>query len=100
MYLFEESYKEDIVKMIASEMKLTGSESLLSNLELNTNLILLHSATIPETLQTIMFNHIDDMLTDNKLDMRNLLSKDSILHGSSYLNPSFKQNTGNTSSLF
>jgi len=100
MYLFEESFKEDIVKMIASEMKLTGSEGLLSNLELNTNLILLHSATIPETLQTIMFNHIDEMLTDNKLDMRNLLSKDSILHGSSYLNPSFKQNTGNTSSLF
>lgn len=100
MYLFEESFKDEIVKIIASEMKLTVNENLLSNLELNTNLILLHSSTIPETLQIIMFNHIEDLLTDNTLDIKNLLSKDSILHGTSYLDLNFKKNVGNTESLF
>jgi 5'-3' exonuclease len=93
MYLFEESYKTEILKLVASEMKLTSHEDLMSNLELNTNLILLHSSTIPETLQTIMFNHIDALLADEeRIDVRNLLSKESILHGSIYID-------GNTTSV-
>ena len=82
-------------------MKLTSHEELLPNLELNTNLILLHSATIPETLQIIMFNHIENLLIDNKLDIRNLLSKESILHNSTYINSTQpKQIGGSTPSLF
>jgi 5'-3' exonuclease len=101
MYLFEESYKVDLAKIIASEMKLTSHEELMPNLELNTNLILLHSGTIPETLQTIMFNNIDAMLVDNSLDIRNLLSKESILHNSTYINSTQpKQIGGSTPSLF
>ena len=40
MYLFDEFYKKEILKMIAAEMKLTSADELLPNLELNTNLIL------------------------------------------------------------
>ena len=90
MYLFEESYKKELVKIIAAEMSLTNPDDLLPNLELNTNLILLHSSTIPETLQTIMYNHIDDLLVDNKLEIKNLLSKEGILHKTKYLDPNFK----------
>lgn len=101
IYLFEESYKTELVKIIASEMQLTNADELLPNLELNTNLILLHSSTIPETLQTIMFNQIDDLLIDNKLEIRNLLSKDSILHKTKYLDPNFKSGPSSPSvSLF
>ena len=100
MYLFEESYKTDILKMIASEMKLTSYEELLPNLELNTNLILLHSATIPETLQNIMFNHIEDLLKENNLDIKNLLSKESILNNTGYINPGYNKTTSTTTNLF
>ena len=48
-----------------------------------------------------MFNHIDVMLVDNNLDIRNLLSKESILHNSSYINATQpKQIGGSTPSLF
>jgi len=100
MYLFDEFYKKEILKMIAAEMKLTSADDLLPNLELNTNLILLHSSTIPETLQTIMFNHIDAFLVENKLDLKNLLSKESILQGTGYINQSNTQTTKPGTSLF
>lgn len=100
MYLFDEFYKKEILKMIAAEMKLTSADDLLPNLELNTNLILLHSSTIPETLQTIMFNHIDEFLVENKLDLKNLLSKESILQGTGYINQSSTQTTKPGTSLF
>jgi 5'-3' exonuclease len=100
MYLFEESYKTEILKIISSEMKLSSYTELLPALELNTNLILLHSSTIPETLQTIMFNHIDAILSeDTRTDIRNLLSKESILHGSVYVD-SAKSNNLPSTSLF
>ena len=100
MYLFDEFYKKEILKMIAAEMKLTSADELLPNLELNTNLILLHSSTIPEALQTIMFNHIDEFLVENKLDIKNLLSKESILQGTGYINDSNKQISKPGTSLF
>jgi 5'-3' exonuclease len=100
MYLFDEFYKKEILKMIAAEMKLTSADDLLPNLELNTNLILLHSSTIPETLQTIMFNHIDAFIVENKLDLKNLLSKESILQGTGYINQSNTQTTKPGTSLF
>jgi 5'-3' exonuclease len=100
MYLFDEFYKKEILKMIAAEMKLTSADELLPNLELNTNLILLHSSTIPEALQTIMFNHIDAFIVENKLDLKNLLSKESILQGTGYINDSNKQISKPGTSLF
>ena len=105
MYLFEESYKTEILKLIASEMKLTKYDDLLPNLELNINLILLHSSTIPETLQTIMFNHIDSLLIEsrkNELDIKNLLSKESILNNTNYINSGYNktQETSTNNSLF
>jgi hypothetical protein len=100
MYLFEESYKTEILKIIASEMKLTSHEYLLPNLELNTNLILLHSSTIPEALQIIMFNHIEDIIKENNLDIRNLLSKESILNNTGYINSEAGKQSNTNISLF
>jgi 5'-3' exonuclease len=100
MYLFDESYKAEILKLIASEMKLTSHEELLPNLELNTNLILLHSSTIPETLQIIMFNHIEDLVKENNLDIRNLLSKESILNNTGYINSEAGKQPNTNISLF
>jgi hypothetical protein len=37
-----------------------------------------------------MYNHIDDLLVDNKLEIKNLLSKEGILHKTKYLDPNFK----------
>jgi len=100
MYLFDESYKTEILKLIASEMKLTSHEDLLPNLELNTNLILLHSRTIPEALQTTMFSDIEYLLRENNLDIKNLLSKESILNNTNYINTIGNDKKDNSISLF
>jgi 5'-3' exonuclease len=93
MYLFEQSYKTDICKIIASEMKITDHASILPNLEQNTNLILLHSSTIPETLQSIVFGEIEVLIEKKDLQIANILTKESILQDTKYISSEYKNDS-------
>lgn len=100
IYLFEQSYKNEICKIVASVMKVTDHLSLMPALELNTNLILLHTSTIPETLQTMMFDNIEQDITQKNLNMISLLSKEQILNGTKYISSEYKKPERSSNNLF
>jgi 5'-3' exonuclease len=100
MYLFEESYKIEICKIIASEMKCPEFKQFLPNLELNTNLILLHTSTIPETLQNIMFAQIEKLQENKNLKIANIVSKEGILYGTKYISTEHKSGNQGPVKLF
>lgn len=94
IYLFEDEYKDEICQLISREMKVTGKNSdIKKKLELNTNLMLLHVATVPEAIQKSMFDKIktDYDLMQN-LEIENLLDKDKILKGTEFVTANFKNN--------
>lgn len=81
-YLFNESYKSEIVKHIKEVMSVNTRDSeILENLEKNINLILLHVETIPDAIQQTMFDVIKehhkirvnnfDILSSNKYILEN-----------------------------
>lgn len=81
-YLFNESYKKDIVRYIKEVMSIDMCESeIMEGLERNINLILLHVETIPEAIQHSMFDVVKehhkirvnnfDILSSNKYILDN-----------------------------
>ncbi len=81
-YLFNESYKNDIVKIIKEVMAIgTRDKDVLEGLERNINLILLHVETIPDAIQRSMFDTIKehhnirinnfDIISSNKYILEN-----------------------------
>lgn len=91
IYLFDNDYKNEIVKLVAREMKVVGkNDEILKNLELNTQLVLLHVNTIPEAIQKNMFEQIkDDTISESAIEFSNLMDKDKFLKDTKYI----KQNT-------
>jgi 5'-3' exonuclease len=87
VYLFEDEYKEEICKLVSREMKVTGKlTEIREKLELNTKLMLLHVSTIPEAIQTSMFNQIKtDLENPLELQITGLLHKDKILEGTKFI---------------
>jgi 5'-3' exonuclease len=100
IYLFEDGYKKEICKIVAGEMGVVDHMSIMPALELNTNLILLHASTIPETLQSILFKEIDELSINTNLKITNLLSKEGILNGTKYLGQDYKKPEDNKKGLF
>jgi hypothetical protein len=47
-----------------------------------------------------MFNHIEDIIKENNLDIRNLLSKESILNNTGYINSEAGKQSNTNISLF
>jgi hypothetical protein len=47
-----------------------------------------------------MFNHIEDLVKENNLDIRNLLSKESILNNTGYINSEAGKQPNTNISLF
>lgn len=87
IYLFEKEYKEEICQLVSKEMKITGKNAdIMSKLELNTNLILLHVSTIPDVIQKSMFDKIkEDYELDMLLEIDILSDKDKILKDTAYI---------------
>lgn len=81
-YLFNESYKNDVVKLIKEVMDIDiRDKDVLEGLERNINLILLHVETIPDAIQRSMFDTIKehhnirinnfDIISSNKYILEN-----------------------------
>jgi 5'-3' exonuclease len=84
-YLFNESYKKDIVKFIKEVMNVNYSDDhIMANLERNIDLILLHVVTIPDAIQKSMFDVIKE---DHKFRLNsfaNITSNKLILEDTEY----------------
>jgi hypothetical protein len=95
IYLFEDEYKEEICQLVSREMKVTGKNAeIKKKLELNTNLMLLHVATVPEAIQKSMFDKIrNDYELMQNLEIENLLDKDKILKGTNFVTADYNKNT-------
>jgi len=91
IYLFEDEYKNEICQLVSREMKVTGKNSeIKAKLELNTSLMLLHVATIPDAIQKSMFDKIrNDYELMQDLEIENLLDKDKILKGTGYISSNY-----------
>jgi 5'-3' exonuclease len=84
-YLFNESYKKDIVRYIKNVMSVDIHESeIMECLERNINLILLHVETIPEAIQHSMFDVVKEhhKIRVNNFDI--LSSRKYILDNTEY----------------
>lgn len=97
IYLFEDTYKDEIVQLVSREMKVKGrTKEIKQNLELNTQLILLHVSTIPDAIQKSMFDRIkSDCDNGIELAIENLLDKDKMLKGTKFIDPSYSKNNRN-----
>ena len=86
VYLFDDEYKNDICSIIKRVMKIeTPITDLKIKLEQNIKLMLLHTATIPNAIQDIMFEAIKE---DSKISIGQydgLLDKDDILDKTTYI---------------
>lgn len=87
IYLFEDEYKNEISKLVSREMKVVGKlDEIKSKLEENTGLMLLHTSTIPDAIQSSMFDRIKiDYENVQELQMAELIDKDNILKGTKYI---------------
>lgn len=87
LYLFEEEYKKEIVQLVSREMKVVGkNDEILSNLELNTTLVLLHVNTIPDAIQKSMFDQIkSDTISESPLQVSTIIDRDKLLVNTKYL---------------
>ena len=84
-YLFNESYKNDIVRYIKEVMDVnTNDDIILKNLERNTNLILLHVQTIPEAIQKSMFDIIKEDYNRKNCNFTKITSNRNILADTPY----------------
>jgi len=85
LYLFDKYFQDNLVKIIKEVMNVdTDDKIVCDKLELNTNLILLNTHTIPKDLQDNMFNLINEDLKQHINNYRVLTSNYLILEGSSY----------------
>tara|TARA_R110001592_G_scaffold192795_4_gene439731 strand:+ start:1059 stop:2210 length:1152 start_codon:yes stop_codon:yes gene_type:complete len=86
VYLFDDDYKQDICTIIKKVMKIdTPIVDLKLKLEQNIKLMLLHTATIPDAIQTIMFAAVKE---DAKIAIgqyEGLLDKDDILENTTHI---------------
>jgi len=93
LYLFEEEYKKEIVQLVSREMKVVGkNDEILSNLEMNTTLVLLHVNTIPDAIQKSMFEQISsDTISESPLQIITLSDRDKLLNNTKYLDPNYNK---------
>jgi 5'-3' exonuclease len=93
LYLFEEEYKKEIVQLVSREMKVVGkNDTIYSNLEMNTKLVLLHVNTIPEAIQKSMFDQIkNDTIVESPVQLTTITDRDKLLTNSKYLDPNFNK---------
>lgn len=84
-YLFNESYKNEIVEYIKKVMNIDISSSdILEKLERNINLILLHVESIPEEIQKSIFDLIKEHYRIKINDFEILTSSKLILENTEY----------------
>jgi hypothetical protein len=74
-------------------MKLTGkTDEIKENIELNTRLILLHVATIPDAIQKSMFDSINEKLQYYRpVLISEITNKDKFLDGTKYIDPNYNK---------
>jgi len=96
VYLFDDTYKDEICNLVSREMKVTGrTKEIKRNLELNINLILLHVSTIPDAIQKSIFDSIKTLMDgERELIIDNLVDKDRILKDTPYISTDFKKTDG------
>lgn len=87
IYLFEPTYRNDIVKIIKEKLKADkmSHEEILNNIENNINLVMLHPSVIPEPIQEQMFKNTEMMYNLDPVDLREISNKEKILEGTGYL---------------
>jgi len=84
-YLFNESYKQDLVRFIKEVMGVNYTEaSIMARLEHNIDLILLHVETVPDAIQRSMFELIKDDHKSRLSNFAGVTSNRLILEGTDY----------------
>ena len=86
VYLFDDEYKNDICSIIKRVMKIeTPIIDLKLKLEQNIKLMLLHTATIPDAIQTAMFEAVKKDSSIAIGQYEGLLDKDDILESTKHV---------------
>ena len=86
MHLFDQSVREYICGILIDVLGVDKSakSSVLSNIESNMNLVILHSSIIPKPIQEQMFKNVEMMYSLQNCDISQISSKDVILKGTKY----------------
>jgi 5'-3' exonuclease len=108
VYLFEDDFKVELCGLVSREMKISGkTDEIKEKLELNTKLILLHVATIPDAIQKSMFDSINEKVQYYRpVLISEISNKDKFLDGTKYIDPSYNKKevndipTGGVGGLF
>jgi len=86
VYLFDDDYKTEICNIIKNVMKIeTPVTDLKLKLEENIKLMLLHTATIPDVIQDVMFTAVKEDADIAIGQYEGLLDKDEILEKTTYI---------------
>jgi hypothetical protein len=90
-YLFNEDYKKEIVKIVMTVVKPKHMtyDKILSNLDLNINLVLLHSQIIPKSIQEEMFKSIEKDFEHDTPIFEELNSMKEILKDTDYIDEDY-----------
>lgn len=87
---FNKSIREDICKLVISELKadkMTFTE-IVNNIERNVMLVLLHNESVPKEIRNKIYEDIENTFINQKMDIKNLVHKNVILNGTKYYNAS------------
>ena len=86
LYLFEKSYREDIADMVVEKLNahLMSHSQILSNIEKNVMMMLLHHNSIPDEIQQQMFKTVEELYLAYRTDISQLHNMKDILKDTKY----------------
>lgn len=86
MYFYDETYREEIVKILVHELKASkmSYQEISDNLYTNIMVLLLHLKSIPEDIQRNGFKKIEQLYTTDKIEISQITKQKELLKGTKY----------------
>jgi 5'-3' exonuclease len=86
-YVFDDSYQKEICKLVIKDLNATKMpyDTILENIKINSNLIVLSSLSIPHSIHNMMFEEIEKLdQGKNTVDFESLSKMEKLLHGTKH----------------